>query len=53
VALGGGTVRGLGSHNGKPAVILAIQKATRGNTLVLTRQLDALLQRLRTSCRRA
>lgn len=41
VGLGVGVVRGTGAHNGKSAVIFAIQKQPGTNTLDLTRRLDA------------
>lgn len=40
VAIGAGTVRGTASHNGKPAVVFAIQKQPGVNTLALTQRLD-------------
>ena len=43
VALGTAVVRGLGSTNGKPAVVLGIQRQPSANTLELTRVLDSTL----------
>ncbi len=41
--------RGTGSHNGKPAVILGIQKQPGANTLALTQRLDRTIAALQTS----
>jgi CzcA family heavy metal efflux pump len=49
VGIGTGIVRGTGSHNGKPAVIFAIQKQPQANTLELTRKLDEIFASLEAS----
>ena len=46
VAIGKGIVRGTGSHNGKPAVVLAIQKQPGANTLELTQRLDGVFEEI-------
>lgn len=43
VRIGEAPKRGTGSHNGKPAVIIGIQKQPDANTLELTGRLDKLL----------
>lgn len=43
VIIGSAPKRGTGSHNGKPAVIIGIQKQPMANTLELTKSLDRLL----------
>ena len=49
VALGTAVVRGVGSTNGKPAVILGIQRQPAANTLELTRVLDRTLADIQAS----
>ncbi|HYN09793.1 MAG TPA: efflux RND transporter permease subunit [Vicinamibacterales bacterium] len=48
VQVGEALKRGEGSHNGKPAVILGIQKQPAQNTIDLTRALDAALDDIQT-----
>jgi CzcA family heavy metal efflux pump len=48
VALGNAPVRGVGSTNGKPAVVLGIQRQPSANTLALTRVLDKTLAEIQT-----
>jgi CzcA family heavy metal efflux pump len=47
VAVGPGIRRGVGSNNGRPAVVMGIQKQPGVNTLELTRRLDAVFADLR------
>ncbi len=44
VGIGAAPKRGIGSHNGKPAVVLGIQKQPGANTLELTDRLDRTLE---------
>jgi CzcA family heavy metal efflux pump len=46
VMIGSAPKRGTGSHNGKPAVIIGIQKQPMANTLELTKNLDRLLDEI-------
>ncbi|MDO9387639.1 MAG: efflux RND transporter permease subunit, partial [Thiobacillus sp.] len=46
VNIGPAPTRGVGSHNGKPAVVLGIQKQPGANTLDLTDRLDATLEEI-------
>jgi CzcA family heavy metal efflux pump len=49
VGIGNGIVRGTGSHNGKPAVVFAIQKQPGANTLELSKRLDTTFGSLQSS----
>jgi len=49
VQLGPAPRRGTGADNGKPAVVLTVQKAPGTNTLVITEQIDAMLDSLQPS----
>jgi len=49
VVIGKGIQRGEGSYNGRPAVILGIQKQPDANTLELTRRLDRIVDDLQSS----
>ncbi len=49
VAIGTALKRGAAAHNGKPAIILAIQKQPMANTLELTRRLDETFSTLQAS----
>ncbi|MCH7765441.1 MAG: efflux RND transporter permease subunit [Acidobacteria bacterium] len=49
VRIGEAIKRGEGSHNGKPAIILGIQKQPGTNTLELTQTLDAVLDDIQQS----
>lgn len=46
VTIGPGLRRGEGSYNGRPAVVVGIQKQPGANTLELTRRLDVVLDEL-------
>ena len=49
IRVGEGLKRGTGSFNGRPAVILAIQKQPGANTLALTRDLDEVFADIQTT----
>jgi len=49
IKVGPALKRGEGSHNGKPAVILAIQKQPGANTLELTKRLDKVMDEIQTA----
>ncbi|RIX47580.1 MAG: efflux RND transporter permease subunit [Rhodocyclales bacterium GT-UBC] len=46
VGIGAAPKRGIGSHNGQPAVVLGIQKQPGANTLELTDRLDRTLEEI-------
>jgi CzcA family heavy metal efflux pump len=46
IGIGTAPKRGIGSHNGKPAVVLGIQKQPGANTLELTDRLDRTLDEI-------
>jgi len=48
IGIGAAPKRGVGSHNGKPAVILGIQKQPGANTLELTDRIDRTLEEIQT-----
>jgi CzcA family heavy metal efflux pump len=49
VRIGPALKRGEGAHNGKPAVVLGIQKQPGANTLELTRRLDGVLDQVQST----
>jgi CzcA family heavy metal efflux pump len=49
VTIGPALRRGEGSHDGKPAVVIGIQKQPGANTLDLTRRIDGVLDELQAS----
>jgi CzcA family heavy metal efflux pump len=49
VVIGAAPKRGVGAHNGAPAVVLGIQKQPSANTLELTRRLDDVLAGIQAS----
>ncbi|HWR54003.1 MAG TPA: efflux RND transporter permease subunit [Bryobacteraceae bacterium] len=49
VRIGEGLKRGEGSHNGKPAIVIGLQKQPGANTLDLTRELDRILDEIQTT----
>jgi CzcA family heavy metal efflux pump len=46
VGIGAAPKRGVGSHNGRPAVVLGVQKQPGANTLELTDRLDRTLEEI-------
>ncbi len=49
VQIGPAPRRGTGNHNGRPAIVLTVQKAPGTNTLVVTERIDAMLEALHSS----
>ena len=49
VTIGPALRRGEGSHNGRPAIIIGVQKQPGANTLELTRRLDSVVDELQAS----
>ncbi len=49
IKIGAALKRGTGSHNGKPAVILGVQKQPGINTLELTQRLDTVLANIQST----
>ena len=49
VKIGSAPKRGEGAHNGRPAVVIGIQKQPGANTLELTRRLEAVMEEVQRS----